>query len=166
MGSYHMFEPIETWDDKETKRVGRSLRRHLERVIRFANDTSFEQELKKRAGKLLASEGLFAGTIAQTSRSKTYKVAEHIPLWRTHQIALTMGFELVNDTFGTLMLQNPYYQISTVRKERVFIRLFTSELDQPDKEDITFWMKQGGTIVYRKHSKPIRNKKSSRYLLT
>src|SRR5438093_9870374 len=43
-----IFEPIETWDDKETKRVGRSLRRHVERIIRFAKDTRFEQELKKR----------------------------------------------------------------------------------------------------------------------
>jgi len=54
-----MFEPIKTWDDKETKRVGRSLRRHIERVIRFAKDTPFEQELKKRVGKILASEGEF-----------------------------------------------------------------------------------------------------------
>ena len=79
-----MFEPIETWDDKETKRVGRSLRRHVEKVIRFAKDTPFEQELKKRVGKLLASFGEFAEKIAQTSRSHTYKVAEHIPFWRTH----------------------------------------------------------------------------------
>jgi hypothetical protein len=157
-----MFDPLETWDDKETKRVGRSLRRHVDRVIRFAKDTSFEQELKKRVGKLLASEGEFAETIAQTSRSHTYKVAEHIPLWRTHQIALTMGFELVNDTFGTLMQQDPYYQISTVLKERVFIHLFASELNQPDKQEIIFWMKQGGTIVYRKISKPIHNRKSFR----
>ncbi len=57
-----MFEPIETWDDKETKRVGRSLRRHV---------------------------------------------------------------------------------------ERVFIHLFGSELNQPDKQDIIFWMKQGGTVVYK-----------------
>ena len=150
-----MFEPIETWDDEETKRVGRSLRRHIERVIRFAKDTPFEQELKKRVGRLVASEGAFAEKIAQTSRSNTYTVAEHIPPWRTHQIALTMGFEVVNDTFGTLMQQDPYYQISTVLKERVFIRLFASEFNQPDKQDITFWMKQGGTIVYRKLSKPI-----------
>ncbi len=54
-----MFEPIKTWDDKATKRVGRSLRRHIERVIRFAKDTPFEQELKKRVGKILASEGEF-----------------------------------------------------------------------------------------------------------
>ncbi len=52
------FEPIETWDDKETKRVGRSLIRHVERVTRFAKDTPFEQELTKRVGKLLASEGM------------------------------------------------------------------------------------------------------------
>lgn len=88
-----MFEPIETWDDKATKRVGRSLRRHIEKVIRCAKDTSFEQELKKRVGKLLASEGAFAEKIAQTRRSHTYKVAGHIALWRTHQIALSMGFE-------------------------------------------------------------------------
>jgi hypothetical protein len=157
-----MFEPIETWDDKETKRVGRSLRRHVERVIRLAKDTPFEQELKKRVGKLLASEGAFAETIAQTSRSHMYKVAEHIPLWRAHQIALTMGFELVNDTFGTLMQQDPYYQISTVLKERVFIRLFASELNQPDKQEIIFWMKYGGTIVYRKLSKPIHNRQAFR----
>ncbi len=41
-----MFAPIETWDDQETKRVGRSLSRHIERVIRLAKDTPFEQELK------------------------------------------------------------------------------------------------------------------------
>jgi hypothetical protein len=55
-----MFDPIKTWDDKETKRVGRSLRRHVEKVIRFAKDTAFEQELTKRVGKLVASEGEFA----------------------------------------------------------------------------------------------------------
>jgi hypothetical protein len=157
-----MFEPIKTWDDKATKRVGRSLRRHIERVIRCARDTPFEQEVKKRVGKLLASEGAFAETIAQTSRSYTYKVAGHIPLWRTHHIALTMGFEVVNDTFGTLMQQDPYYQVSTILKARVFIRLFASELHQPDKHDIIFWMKQGGTIVYRKLSKPIHNRPSFR----
>ena len=157
-----LFAPIETWDEKETKRVGRSLRRHVEKVIRFAKDTPFEQELKKQVGKLVASEGEFAEKIAQTSRSHTYKVAEHIPLWRTHQIALTMGFELVNDTFGTLMQQDPYYQISVVRKERVFIHLFASELNQPDKQDIIFWTKQGGTIVYRILSDPIHNRKSFR----
>src|SRR6266567_1780861 len=157
-----LFAPIETWDDKETKRVGRSLRRHVEKVIRFAKDTPFEQELKKRVGKLVASEGEFAEKIAQTNRSHTDKVAEHIPLWRTHQIALTMGFEVVNDTFGTLMQQDPYYQISTVLKESVFIRLFASELNQPDKQDIIFWMKQGGTIVYRKLSKPTHNIQSFR----
>lgn len=150
-----MFERIETWDEKETKRVGRSLSRHIERVIRFAKDTPFEQELKKRVGNLLASEGAFAGKIAQTSRSHTYTVAEHIPPWRTHHIALTMGFEVVNDTFGTLMQQDPYYQISTILKERVFIHPFASEFNQPDKQDILFWMKQGGMIVYRKLSKPI-----------
>ena len=79
-----MFETIEAWDDKETKRVGRSLRRHVEKVIRFAKDTPFEQEVKKRVGKLVSSEGEFAEKIAQTSRSHTYKVAEHIPFWRTH----------------------------------------------------------------------------------
>ena len=42
-----MFEPIETWDEKETKRVGRSLRRHVEKVIRLAKDTPFEQEVVK-----------------------------------------------------------------------------------------------------------------------
>ncbi len=157
-----MFEPIETWDDKATKRVGRSLRRHIEKVIRSAKDTSFEQELTKQLGKLLASEGAFAETMAQTRRSHTYKVAEHIPLWRTHQIALTMGFEVVSDTFGTLMRQDPYYQISTVLKERVFIPLFASELHQSDKQDRIFWMKQGGTIVYRKLSKPIHDRKSFR----
>jgi hypothetical protein len=157
-----MFAPIETWEEKETKRVGRSLRRQVEKVIRLAKDTPFEQEIKKRVGKLVASEGAFAEKIAQTSRSDTYTVAEHIPLWRTHHIALTMGFELVNDTFGTLMQQDPYYQISTVRKERVFIRLFASELNQPDKQDIIFWMKQGGTIVYRKLSNPIHNRQSFR----
>jgi hypothetical protein len=157
-----MFEPIETWDDKETKRVGRSLRRHVERVIRFAKDTLFEQELKKRVGKLVASEGEFAEKIAQTSRSHTYKIAEHFPLLCTHQIALNIGFEVVNDTFGTLMQQDPYYQISTVLKERVFIRLFASELNQSDKQDILFWMKQGGTIVYRKLSKPTHNIQSFR----
>jgi hypothetical protein len=157
-----MFAPIKTWDDKETKRVGRSLRRHIEKVIRFAKDTPFEQEVKKRVGKLLSSKGEFAEKIAQTSRSHTYKVAEHIPLWRTHQIALTMGFEVVNDTFGTLMQQDPYYQISTVLKERVFIHLFASELNQPDKQDRIFWMKQRGTIVYRKLSKPIHNRQSFR----
>lgn len=157
-----MFEPIETWDEKETKRVGRSLRRHVEKVIRFAKDSPFEQEVKKRVGKLVASEGEFAEKIAQTSRSHTYKVADHIPLWRTHQIALTMGFEVVNDTFGTLMQQDPYYQISAVRKERVFIHLFSSELHQPDKQDIIFWTKQGGTIVYRILSDPIHNRKSFR----
>ena len=41
-----MFEPIEIWDEKETKRVGRSLRRHIEKVIRLAKDTPFEQEVK------------------------------------------------------------------------------------------------------------------------
>jgi hypothetical protein len=157
-----MFEPIETWDDKETKRVGRSLRRHVEKVIRFAKDILFEQELKKRVGKLLASEEAFAEKIAQTSRSTTYKIAEHIPLWHTHQIALTIGFELVNDTFGTLMQQDPYYQISTIPKERVFIHLFASELNQTDIQDIIFWMKQGRTIVYRKLSKPIHNRQSFR----
>ena len=157
-----LFAPIETWDEKETKRVGRSLRRHIERVIRLAKDTPFEQELKKRVGILLASEGAFAEKIAQTSRSHTYTVAEHIPPWRTHHIALTMGFEVVNDTFGTLMQQDPYYQITTVLKERVFIRLFASELHQPDKQEITFWMKQGGTIVYRKRSNPIHNRQSFR----
>jgi hypothetical protein len=157
-----LFDPIETWDDKETKSVGCSLRRHVEKVIRCAKDTPFEQELTKRVGKLLASEGAFAETIAQTSRSHTYKVAEHIPLWRTHQIALTMGFELVNDTFGTLMQQDPYYQRTTVLKERVFIHLFTSELNQSDTQDIIFWMKQGGMIVYRKLSKPIHNRQSFR----
>jgi hypothetical protein len=157
-----IFAPIETWDEKETKRVGRSLRRHIEKVIRLAKDAPFEQELKKRVGNLLASEGAFAGKIAQTSRSHTYTVAEHIPPWRTHQIALTMGFEVVNDTFGTLMQQDPYYQISTVLKERVFIRLFASEFNQPDKQDILFRMKQGGTIVYRKLSKPIYTIKSFR----
>ena len=157
-----MFAPIKTWDDKEMKRVGRSLRRHIEKVIRFAKDTPFEQEVKKRVGKLLSSKGEFAEKIAQTSRSHTYKVAEHIPLWRTHQIALTMGFEVVNDTFGTLMQQDPYSQISTVLKERVFIHLFASELNQPDKQDRIFWMKQSGTIVYRKLSKPIHYRKSFR----
>jgi hypothetical protein len=150
-----IFAPIETWDEKETKRVGRSLSRHIERVIRLAKDAPFEQELKKRVGKLVASEGAFAGKIAQTSRSHTYTVAEHIPPWRTHHIALTMGFEVVNDTFGTLMQQDPYYQISTVLKETVFIHLFASEFNQPDKQDILFWMKQGGMIVYRKLSNPI-----------
>jgi hypothetical protein len=157
-----VFEPIKTWDDKATKRVGRSLRRHLERVIRFAKDPPFEQEVKKRVGKLLASEGAFAETIAQISRSHPYKVAEHIPLWRSHHIALTMGFEVVNDTFGTLMQQDPYYHISTILKERVFIRLFASELNQSDKQDIIFWMKQGGTIVYRKLSRPIHHRPSFR----
>ena len=150
-----LFAPIETWDEKETKRVGRSLRRHIEKVIRLAKDAPFEQALNKRVGNLLASEGAFAEKIAQTSRSHTYTVAEHIPPWRTHHIALTMGFEVVNDTFGTLMQQDPYYQISTVLKERVFIRLFASEFNQPDQQDILFWMKQGGMIVYRKLSKPI-----------
>ena len=28
-----LFAPIETWDEKETQRVGRSLRRHIEKVI-------------------------------------------------------------------------------------------------------------------------------------
>jgi hypothetical protein len=156
------FEPIETWDDKETKRVGRSLRKHVERVIRCAKDTPFEQEVKKRLGKLLASEGAFAEKIAQTRRSHTYTVAEHIPLWRTHHIALTMGFDVVNDTFGTLMQQDPYYQRTTVLKERVFIPLFASELHQPDKQHIIFWTKQGGMIVYRKRSKPIHNRQSFR----
>jgi hypothetical protein len=157
-----MFEPLKTWDDKETKRVGRSLGRHIEKVIRVAKDTSFEQALEKRVGKLLAAEGESAEKIAQTSRSHAYKVAEHIPLWRSHQIALTMGFELVNDTFGPLMQHDPYYQISTVLKGRVFIRLFASELHQSDKQDTIFWMKQGGTIVYRKLSKPIHNRQSFR----
>jgi hypothetical protein len=53
-------------------------------------------------------------------------------------------------SFGTLMQQDPYYQMTTVLKERVFIHLFASELHQSDKQDIIFWMKQGGTIVYRK----------------
>jgi hypothetical protein len=145
-----IFEPLETWDEKETKRVGRSLRRHVEKVIRCAKDTPFEQELKKRVGKLLSSEGAFAEKIAHTHRSTPYKVTEHIPLWRTHQIALTLGFELVNDTFGTLMQHDPYYQISTVVKERVFIHLFGSDLHQSDKQDIIFWTKQGGRIIYRK----------------
>jgi hypothetical protein len=157
-----MFEPLKTWDDKETKRVGLSLARHIEKVIRVAKDTLFEQALKKRLGKLLASEGDFAEKIAQTSRAHTHKVAELVPFWRCHQIALTMGFELVNDTFGPLMQQDSYYQISTVLKERVFIRLFASELNQPDKQDIIFWMKQGGTVVYRKLSKPIHHRKSFR----
>jgi hypothetical protein len=157
-----LFEPIETWDNKATKRVGRSLRRHIAKVIRFAQDPSFEQELTKRVGKLLASEGAFAEKIAQTRRSYTYKVAEHIPLWRTHHIAVTMGFELVSDTFGTLMQQDPYYQISTVLKESVFIPLFASELHPSDKQDIIFWMKQGGTIVYRKLAKPIHTRQSFR----
>lgn len=155
-----LFEPIETWDDKETKRVGRSLRRHVERVIRFAKDTPFEQELKKRLGILLASEGEFAEIIAQTSRSHTYKVAEHIPLWRTHHIALTMGFEVVNDTFGTFMQQDPYDQRTTILKERLFIHPFASELHQHDKQEITFWTKQGGMIVYSKRSRPIHNRQT------
>jgi hypothetical protein len=50
-------------------------------------------------------------------------------------------------SFGTLMQQDPYYQMTTVLKERVFIHLFASELHQSDKQDIIFWMKQGGTIV-------------------
>ena len=150
-----MFAPIETWDEKETKRVGRSLRRHVEKVIRFAKDTLFEQEVQKRVGKLVASEGEFAEKIAQTSRFHTYKIAERIPLWRTHQIALTIGFEVVNDTFGTLIHQDPYYQISIVLKERIFIHFFASELNQSNKEYITFWMKQGGAITYRKGSKSI-----------
>ncbi len=73
-----------------------------------------------------------------------------------------LQFEVVNDTFGTLMQQDPYYQISTVLKERVFIRLFAPELNQPDKQDRIFWMKQEGAIVYRKLSKPIHNRKSFR----
>jgi hypothetical protein len=100
--------------------------------------------------------------IVQTRRSPTYIVAEHIPLWRTHHIAVTMGFELVSDTFDTLMQQDPYYQISTVLKESVFIPLFASELHQSDKQDIIFWMKQGGTIVYRKLAKPIHTRQSFR----
>jgi hypothetical protein len=147
-----IFDPIETWDEKETKRVGRSLRRHVEKVIHLAKDTPFEQELKKRLAKLLVTEGAFAETMAQTSKSHTSTVAEHIPLWRIHHIALTMGFEVVNDTFGTLMQQDPYYQRTTILKERLFIPLFASELHQPDKQEITFWTKQGGTIVYRKRS--------------
>jgi hypothetical protein len=55
-----LFAPIETWDEKETKRVGRSLKSHVEKVIRFAKDPLFEQEFKKRVGKLVASEGEFA----------------------------------------------------------------------------------------------------------
>jgi hypothetical protein len=157
-----LFDPIETWDDKEAKRVGRCLRRHVEKVIRCAKDTPFEQELTKRVGKLLASEGAFAETIAQTSRSQTYKVAEHIPLWRTRHIALTMGFEVVSDTFGTLMHQDPYYQRTTIVKERLFIHLFASELLQPDTQEITFWTKRGGTIVYRQRSNSIHNRQSFR----
>jgi hypothetical protein len=157
-----LLEPVETWDNKETKRVGRSLRRHLAKVIRCAQDTSFEQELTKRVGKLLASEGAFAEKIAQTRRSPTYTVAEHIPLWRARHIAVTMGFELVSDTFDTLMQHDPYYQISTVLKASVFIPLFASELHQSDKQDIIFWMKQGGTIVYRNLAKPIRTRQSFR----
>lgn len=153
-----LFDPIETWDDKEAKRVGRSLRRHVERVIRFAKDMPFEQALKKRLAKLLVSEGAFAETMAQTSKSHTSKVAEHIPLWRPHHIALTMGFEVVNDTFGTLMQQDPYYQRTTILKERLFIHLFASELLQPDTQEITFWTKQGGMIVYRQRSNPIYNR--------
>lgn len=150
-----MFAPIETWDDKATKSVGRSFRKHVEKVIRFAKDPLFEQEVKKRVEKLLASEEEFGEKIAQIRGSPTYHVAEHIPRWRSHHIVLTLGFEVVNDTFGTLMQQDPYYQLSTILKERVFIRLFASELHQPDTQDIIFWMKQGGAIVYRKRSKPI-----------
>lgn len=40
------FEPLKTWHDKETKRVGRSLASHIEKVMRVAKDTSFEQALK------------------------------------------------------------------------------------------------------------------------
>jgi hypothetical protein len=144
-----LFEPLETWDNTATKRVGRSLRRHIAKVIRCAQDPPFEQELTKRVGKLLASE-------------RAFKVAEHLPLWRTHHIAVTMGFELVSDTFGMLMQHDPYYQISTVLKESVFIPLFASERNQSDKQDIIFWMKQGGTIVYRKLSKPIHTRQSCR----
>ena len=64
-----MFAPIKTWDDKEMKRVSRSLRRHIEKVIRFAKDTPFEQEVKKRVGKLLSSKGEFAEKIAQTRQN-------------------------------------------------------------------------------------------------
>jgi hypothetical protein len=68
----------------------------------------------------------------------------------------------VNDTFGMLMQQDPYYHLSTVLKERVFIRLFASELHQSDQQDILFWMKQGGVIVYRTRSQPIHTIQSFR----
>ena len=157
-----LFEPMETWDEKETKSVGRSLIRHVEKVICRAKDTSFEQAVTKRLAKLFVSEEAFAETMAQTRRSQTSKIAEHIPLWRTHHIALTMGFAVVSDTFGTLMQQDPYYQRTTRVKERLFIHLFTSELLQPDKHELTFWTKQGGTIVYRQRSNPVHHRQSFR----
>jgi hypothetical protein len=141
---YALFELIETWDEKATKRVGRSPRRYVEKVIRVAKDTLFEQEVKKRLAKHFVSEEAFAETMAQTSRSHTSTVAGHMPLWRTHHIALSMGFEVVNDTFDTLMQQDPYYQRTTILKERLFNHLFASELLQPDKQEIPFWTKRGG----------------------
>lgn len=144
-----MFEPIASWGNTETKRVGRRLRRHLAKVIHFAKDPLFEQALKERVGRTLASEETFAEKVAYLDKSQRSKGAEYIPHWCTHQIVFTMGFEFVSETFGMLMQQDPYYQISTVRKARVFIFFFTSELHQSDKQDIFFWMKQGGTLVYK-----------------
>jgi hypothetical protein len=147
---HDLFAPIETWNDKETKRVGWSFRKHLEKVIRLAKDRPFEQALQKRVETMLASEGAFAKHIAHTrSRSPLSHVAEHLPLWRAHRIAYTMGYEVVNDTFSMLLQQDPYYHISIVRKESLWIPLFASELHQCDKQNVLFWTKQGGRIVYR-----------------
>lgn len=113
-----LFAPIETWNDKETKRVGWSFRKHLKKVILLAKDRPFEQALQKRVETMLASEGTFVKHIAQTrNRSPLSHVAENLPLWRAHRIAFTMGYEVVNDTFSTLLQQDPYYHISIVRKE-------------------------------------------------
>lgn len=144
-----MFEPIASWGNTETRRVGRRLRRHLTKVIQFAKDPRFEQALKERVERMLASEETFAEKVAYLDTSQRSKGAAYIPHWRTHQIVFALGFEFVSETFGMLLQQDPYYQISTVRKERVFIFFFTSELHHSDKQDIFFWMKQGGTLVYK-----------------
>ena len=82
-----LFDPIETWDEKEPKSVGRSLRKHVEKVIRVAKDTPFEQELTKRLAILFDSERA---------------------------------------------------------------------------QEVTFWTKQGGMIVYRRRSDPVHNRQSFR----
>ena len=148
-----MFESSESWQNPETKRVAHSLKRQIHKAFNHAKDTPFEQELTKRAGKLLSSEGEFARKIAQIRMAIPTTLADNIPLWHAHQIALMLGFELVSDTFGTLMVQNPYYKISRERKESVFIPLFSPEFPHPNKQEVTFWLAHGSTLVYKKEEK-------------